>query len=241
MTVWAYYRVSTDKQDYESQRVGVVDYAKRAGLLINREIVDDGVSGVVEAKKRKLNTILRQMQPGDTIITSELSRLGRSTADVIRTCNIIASHQVNCYLVKQGIHIDQTPMGKMMIAILSAFAEMERDLIAQRTKESLRLRKQRGLKLGRPFGCKNKKHWCDGKIDEIKRLWQTGLSARQIAAKFKVCSTTINALAIQNPDIFPFREKVIALNSKDGKANKPGQYWIKKQKENVKNKGKTNE
>ena len=103
MTVFAYYRVSTDKQDYESQKIGVVEYANRMGLTIDKEIVDDGVSGTVKACKRNLKKILTQMKHGDTVITSEMSRLGRSTADVLQTCEKFANRGVNYYLVKQGI------------------------------------------------------------------------------------------------------------------------------------------
>lgn len=152
MTVYAYYRVSTDKQDYESQKIGVVEYAKRNGLTIDKEVIDDGVSGTVLAKDRKLNNILKKAVKGDTVITSELSRLGRSTADVINTCQLFVKKGVNCYLIKQGMVIDNTPMGKMMIAILGAFAEMERDLISQRTKEGLARVKAQGKILGRRKG-----------------------------------------------------------------------------------------
>lgn len=156
MTVWAYYRVSTDKQDYESQRIGVVEYAARNGIDIDKEVIDDGVSGTIMAKKRKLGKILKEMQPGDIIITSELSRFGRSIADVIHTCNLIADRGVDCHLVKQNMKIDKTPMGKMLIAIMSAFAEMERDLLIMRTKEGLARLKASGVKLGKPFGSRNK-------------------------------------------------------------------------------------
>lgn len=232
MTVWAYYRVSTDKQDYESQKIGVVEYAKRANLNIDHEIIDDGISGVVLAKDRKLGKLVRQLQAGDMLIVSELSRLGRSTADVINTCNTIAKHKADCYMVKQNMRIDQSPVGKLMIAIFSAFAEMERDLISQRTKEAMQRRKQKGLKLGRQFGAKNIHHCLDGKIDKLKELWESGISARQIADKLNVASTTINVFVNQHKDMFPRREKVIAINSKDGKATKAGcSYWLKKDKQ----------
>ena len=193
MTVWAYYRVSTDKQDYESQRFGVVEYAKRIGLTIDKEITDDGVSGTVKATDRKLNVILKNMKAGDTIIVSELSRLGRSTADVINTCNKIAAKNVYCYMVKQGMFIDQSPMGKMMIAIFAAFAEMERDLISQRTKEALARKKAIGERVGRAIGTKNLSHKLDGKHDKIKEMYQAGYSARLIAKTAKVSPTTMNS------------------------------------------------
>lgn len=166
MTVYAYYRVSTDRQDYESQKVGVVDYCKRCGHTIDKEVIDDGVSGTVKAKDRKLWKIVKNARKGDWLITSELSRLGRSTSDVLNTCAILGKNGVNVWFVKQGMGLDQTPMGKMMLAILSAFAEMERDLISQRTTEALKRKKELGIPLGRPKGNKNSSY----KLDEHKEL-----------------------------------------------------------------------
>lgn len=191
--IYAYYRVSTSRQDYESQKTGVIQYCAQHNLNIDREFLDDGISGMVMAKNRNLGKLLKILQPGDTIITSELSRLGRSTVDVINTCNQIAQKQANCYMIKQAMQIDQTIMGKLMIAIFSAFAEMERDLIAQRTKEAFARKRALGHKLGRPFGCKNKKHILDGKADIILNLKKAGTSNRQIAKKLKVYPSTINS------------------------------------------------
>ncbi len=152
MTVWAYYRVSTDKQDYNSQKLGVLDYCDKNGLTIEKEVVDDGVSGCIKAKDRNLNKIIKNGNKGDWLIVSELSRLGRSTIDVLETCRIFGKKGINVYLVKQSIKLDESPMGKMILAILSAFAEMERDLMIQRSKEGIERARIQGNHLGRPFG-----------------------------------------------------------------------------------------
>lgn len=196
--IWAYYRVSTDKQDYESQKFGVVEYAKRAGLNIDKEITDNGVSGTVAAKDRKLNIILKQMQAGDTIIVSELSRLGRSTADVINTCNLIAQKKVNCYMVKQGMSIDQTPMGKLMIAIFAAFAEMERDLISQRTKDALARKRANGIHIGRPKGGRNRFHKLDGNEIFIQSALESGKTKVFISKRLKTSIPTLNKFIRDN-------------------------------------------
>lgn len=182
MTVFAYYRVSTDHQDYESQRIGVLDYARRAGLTIDKEFLDNGVSGAIIAQKRNLGKLLREMKDNDTIITAELSRLGRSAVDVIKTCETISKKNVNCYLVKQSMQIDNTPMGKLMTAILSAFSEMERDLISQRTK--------------------NATHKLDGKHQKIVNLFKEGMSKRQIARRTHVSPPTISRFIQTNPALF---------------------------------------
>lgn len=194
MTTWAYYRVSTDKQDYESQKIGVVEYAKRAGLEIDKEIVDDGVSGTVVAKHRKLRIILRYMKSGDTVICSELSRIGRNLSDIITTCDLFIKRGVNCYLVKQNMRIDHSPMGKLLIAIFGAFAEMERDLISQRTAEGLRRIKESGVKLGRPKGKLSPTHITDNKEEKMIALKAMGYSNRMIALMTGVSAPTVARL-----------------------------------------------
>ena len=194
MTVWAYYRVATDKQDYESQKIGCVEYAKRSGLEIDREIIDDGVSGTKVAKKRKLRIILREMKSGDIVITSELSRLGRNLSDIIMTCDNFIKHGVDCYLVKQNMHIDHSPIGKLMIAIFGAFAEMERDLISQRTAEGLRRIKENGVKLGRPKGKLAPTHITDNKEEKMIALKTMGYSNRMIAIMTGVSAPTVGRL-----------------------------------------------
>lgn len=189
--IYAYYRVSTELQTYESQKVGIIDFINRMNWKIDKEYIDEGVSGTILAKKRKLGTLLRILHKGDILITSELSRLGRSTSDVINTCQLLVKKGVNCYLVKQGMSIDNTPVGKMMIAILSAFAEMERDLISQRTIEGLKRCKANGVRLGRPIGSKNKHSKLDGKEKEVKKLLNKKIPKSHIANKLKISVNTL--------------------------------------------------
>lgn len=190
--IYAYYRVSTELQNYESQKLGVIEFANRMNWKIDKEYIDDGVSGTILAKERKLGTLLKVLQKDDILITSELSRLGRSTSDVINTCQILVKRGVNCYLVKQGMSIDNTPMGKMMIAILSAFAEMERDLISQRTIEGLKRRKADGIHLGRPMGSKNRITKMDNQYENVVRMLQSGMLRNQIAKRLHVSFFTVN-------------------------------------------------
>lgn len=179
--IWAYYRVSTGKQDIDCQKLGVLEYAHKMGYKIDKEIIDDGVSGTVVAKKRNLWKIVKESKEGDWVIVPELSRLGRSTIDVLETCRIFGDKKVNVWFVKQGMGLDQSPMGKMILAILSAFSEMERDLIRQRTVEGLARARQRGKVLGRPFGKKNLYYKLGNDADKIKQLFDTGMSYTQMA------------------------------------------------------------
>lgn len=200
--IYAYYRVSTELQNYESQKVGVIDFANRMNWKIDKEYIDEGVSGTILAKERKLGTLLNILNKDDVLITSELSRLGRSTSDVINTCQLLVKKGVNCYLVKQGMSIDNTPMGKMMIAILSAFAEMERDLISQRTIEGLKRRLLEGSTIGRPKGIKNKKLKLDGKEDVIKEMLDNKIPKTKIAKKLKVSISTLKRFIYKKGPFF---------------------------------------
>ena len=194
MTVLAYYRVSTDKQDYNSQKLGVLDYCDKNGLTIEKEVVDDGVSGCIKAKDRNLNKIIKNGNKGDWLIVSELSRLGRSTIDVLETCRIFGKKGINVYLVKQSIKLDESPMGKMILAILSAFAEMERDLMIQRSKEGIERARQQGKHLGRPFGFTYRKL----NIQDVKTLRDTGLAKAEMARLLNCNWNTLHRFMKEN-------------------------------------------
>ncbi len=189
--IYGYIRVSTDKQDCENQKLGIEQKAKSLKLKIDKYIEDAGVSGTVKAKNRNLWKIVQKGKHGDWLITSELSRLGRSTVDVLETCGILAQKGINVCFVKQNIGLDQSPMGKMMLAIMSAFAEMERDLISMRTKEALARIRANGKTLGRKLGSKNKHYKLEGKEHTLKKLLQNNISKREICRKLSISYPTL--------------------------------------------------
>lgn len=189
--IYAYFRVSTDKQDYTCQKFGVMEFAKNKGWNIDKEIIDDGISGTILAKNRKLHQILKQSKKGDIVITSELSRFGRNTKDIINTCDLLTEKGVECWFVKQNMGLDNSPMGKMLIGIFACFSQLERDLIAQRTKEALAKKKTDGILLGRPVGSKNKHSKLDGKEREIQKLLTKKIPKSHIANKLKVSINTL--------------------------------------------------
>ena len=187
MKVWAYYRVSSDFQNYKSQKIGVLNWCKQNKYdMIDEEVIDDGVSGTVLAKDRALNRIIKNSKFGDVLIVSELSRIGRSTADVLNTLNILAKKGVEVHFVKQNMRMDNSPMGKMMIAIMSAFSELERDLISQRTIEGLARVKSEGKTLGRPVGSKNASYKLDGCEELVKDWLAEGKTKVYICKRLKI-------------------------------------------------------
>lgn len=187
--IYAYYRVSSEDQNYNSQKLGVLEWCNRVGWIIDKEVIDDGISGIVKAKNRNLWKIIKKSQKGDWVITSELSRIGRSTTDVLDTLNTLSKKGVNVYFVKQAMRLDQSPMGKMMTVILSAFAEMERDLISQRTIEGMKRAKAEGKHIGRPRGAGYRK--LKKRDSVIKQLAEKGFTKAEIARKTKTHWNTV--------------------------------------------------
>lgn len=194
--IYAYYRVSTDKQDITSQKFGVVNFASSRGLRIDKEILDDGVSGCVIARKRQLGKLLRQLQPDDTLIVPELSRLGRHTRDVLNTCQILLNKKISVYFVKNSIYLDDNPTANMLITMFSAFSQLERDLTAQRTREALQKKKAEGVRLGRPRGVRNKHLKLDDKVDMLQKYLRRGWSKVRIAKRLHVSRNTLKKFLI---------------------------------------------
>ena len=115
--VFAYLRVSTDTQELNSQKVGIVDYARAHKLRIDNW-VQEKVSGAVDADKRDLGKLLPRLQPGDALVISELSRLGRSTVDVLTTLKQLSERQVAVHVVKGNMRLDDSLNSKILSTVL---------------------------------------------------------------------------------------------------------------------------
>ena len=148
--VYAYLRVSTDEQDLAAQKVGAVDFCRERGIRIDQWF-EETASGGVDAAERDLGLkLLPKLKPGDTLVTPELSRLGRSTADVLSTLKVLSDRQVKVYVVKGGFQLDDSINSKILSTVLSLAAEIERELIRQRTREGIARAKASGKHVGRP-------------------------------------------------------------------------------------------
>ena len=183
--VIGYLRTSTDKQEINNQKLEIFNYAKREQLTIN-EFLETQSSSRKTTKDRRINELLEKLKPTDTLIITELSRIGRSTAEVIGIINQLMQQGVNIIIVKQNLKLNAQNQNdltsKVMITMLSLFAELERDLISQRTKEALRSKKANGIILGKPKGTIQKSIY-DKDKDRIIELLGLGLSVRKIATR----------------------------------------------------------
>ena len=185
----AYLRASTDKQDLNHQKLEVLEYARRHGLHLD-EYVEITVSSRKTSQQRRIDELLRKLSETDTLIVTELSRLGRSTAEVIALVNALINQNIRLIALKQNLVVDRQDMNsKIIITLFSLFAELERDLISLRTREALAAKKAQGQRLGKPKGTIQKSKF-DKDVSRIKELLGYGLSVRKIA-KVLGCSSHI--------------------------------------------------
>ena len=184
--IYAYYRVSTDEQDFENQKSGVVRYCEYKGVTINKEIVEEGVSGKIDYKKRKLGKLVKELKDGDLLIVSELSRLSRSMTDTFEMVKVLKNKGVNIYCVKENMEINDSALGLMIMSVFAFSAQIERERISQRTKEALARKKAEGVHIGRKPGSQNKLNKLDKDDYLIGACVLQGMSVYQMARKFNV-------------------------------------------------------
>lgn len=190
--IYGYIRVSTDKQDCANQKLGIESKAGALGLRIDKYIEDSGISGTREPEKRALGGILRRLHENDVIICSELSRLGRKMFMIMRILEQCMHIGAKVYTVKDGYELGDNIQSKVLAFAFGLSAEIERDLISQRTREALINLQKRGIKLGRPAGGRNAHHIIDGQENTIIDMYLAGISKRQIARTLHVSPPTIS-------------------------------------------------
>ena len=181
MKTVAYIRVSTSDQDVEKNRSELLMLAHKNNLG-EVEFVDEVISGKVSWHKRKIANVINSLQKGDNLIISELSRLGRSMLEIMEILSVAVQRGINIYAIKGNWQLNNTIQSKIVAMAYSLAAEIERDLISQRTKEALRYRKECGVKLGRPIGPGPSK--LDKYKPEIEALIANGATNRFIANRY---------------------------------------------------------
>lgn len=178
--ILAYLRTSTDKQDLNNQKLEILEFARKRSLKID-EFIEIAISSRKTTKQRRIDEVLTKLVDSDVLILTELSRLGRSTAEVISIVNEILSRNIRLIVIKHNLDLSKSDMNsKIVITLFSLFAELERDLVSLRTKEALAAKRSQGITLGKPKGTiQNSKF--DKDLDRIKELLLLGLSVRKIA------------------------------------------------------------
>lgn len=185
----AYLRVSTIDQDLEKNKAAILALAN-SKVLGHVQFVEEKVSGKISWKKRKIAEVLETAEKGDNIIVSELSRLGRSMLECMEILSIAMQKEINIYAVKGDWQLNNSIQSKIVAMAFSMASEIERDLISQRTREALRVKKQNGMQLGRPKGVGKSK--LDANRIEIEALLNNGSTQVFIADRYKTTEANLS-------------------------------------------------
>jgi DNA invertase Pin-like site-specific DNA recombinase len=187
--VYGYIRVSTDRQTVENQRFEITRFCGEHNVAVAKWI-EETISGTKTPDKRKLGGLLDKIHEGDLIICSELSRLGRSLFMIMSILNKLMSAGAKVWTIKYNYRLDDDIQSKVLAFAFGLSAEIERDLISQRTKEALARRKAEGKVLGRKPG-KAAKVKLSGHEKEIKEMLKNGISKAAIGRQFGVHRQTV--------------------------------------------------
>lgn len=186
-----YARVSTQKQDEEGQLAEIARWAKYRGETVER-FVSERISS--RKQDRQIFSLIEELNAGDTLVVSELSRLARSLIELRGIIEQLVAKKVRIFLLKEGLDIhDDNPAGVLILSILGSIAEFERSMISLRTKATIKSKKDQGIAVGRPKGAKGKNRKLDGKREQVKELRDKGLSWSAIIKLMDVSRDTFYA------------------------------------------------
>ena len=190
--IYGYIRVSSDKQTVENQRFEINNFCKKQNIVIN-DWIEETISGTKNYTKRQLGNLLKKVNKDDIIICSELSRLGRNLFMIMEILNICMTKECRVWTIKDNYRLGDDIQSKVLAFAFGLSAEIERNLISQRTKEALARKKAEGIVLGRPKGRKSapEKYKLYGKKCLIEELLKAKIPKRQIA---QICKADRNTL-----------------------------------------------
>ena len=180
--IYGYIRVSSDKQTVENQRFEINNFCNDQKMKIDGWI-EETISGTKAYSKRELGKLLNKVQKDDLIICAELSRLGRNLFMIMEILNICMSKECRVWTIKDNYRLGEDIQSKVLAFAFGLSAEIERNLISQRTKEALARKKTEGVVLGRPKGKKSapEKYKLHGKKILIQELLKAEVSQRKIS------------------------------------------------------------
>ena len=224
--IYGYIRVSTDKQTVENQRFEINQFCEKQGIVVDKWI-EETVSGTKEVEERQLGKLLKKMKKNDVLICSELSRLGRNLLMIMGVLNECMNRDIQVWTIKDNYRLGSDINSKVLAFAFGLSAEIERNLISQRTKEALARKKAEGVVLGRPKGSKSSKTKLTGMEKKIKELLDKNVSYSAIGRILGVHRLTVSAFVNQRLDkidivkpqpvinevykkLMPFREDILS-------------------------------
>jgi len=204
---YAYLRVSTDKQETENQKYEILKYANERKLG-NVDFIEETVSGRKSWRERQLGRLVEKIEKGDVLIVTELSRLGRSMLEIMEILSILLRKGAEIHVVKSNQVLKDDLQSKVFAMAFSIAAEIERELISQRTKEALQRRKAEGKPLGRPKGSYSSK--LDRYRKQIEELLSKGVSISSIAKIIEVPYSTVYSYVQRRKEMLNIKQKLSA-------------------------------
>ena len=192
MTTYGYIRVSSDKQTVENQRYEIENFAAKNSIVVDGWI-EETISGTKSYNKRALGKLLKKVKKDDLIICAELSRLGRTLFMIMDILNICMNKECKIWTIKDNYRLGDDIQSKVLAFAFGLSAEIERNLISQRTKEALARKKAEGVVLGRPKGRKSSRVKLSGKEDIILNMLAEQVSKCEIARRLKVDRMTVDS------------------------------------------------
>ena len=198
--VTAYLRVSTGKQHLENQKSEINRYAEQKGITVDKWVTET-ISGKTEQNKRKLGKLIKSLKTGDTLIVTEISRLSRTLHEVMSIMGVCLNKKITIYSTKDGYAFDDSINSKVLSFAFGLVAEIERNLISQRTKEALSLRRAKGVVLGRKKGFCPKLDTLKDQKKKIIKLINEGKSITSICKSYDLSIETFRAYRKKHKDI----------------------------------------
>jgi len=190
--IYGYIRVSSDKQTVENQRFEINKFCEKQNIVIN-DWIEETISGTKNYTKRQLGNLLKKVHKDDIIICSELSRLGRNLFMIMEILNICMTKECRVWTIKDNYRLGDDIQSKVLAFAFGLSAEIERNLISQRTKEALARLKSEGKTIGRERGKRNNNlnSRCIAKHKYIVQKLDNGTSIPKIAKSIKVARGTL--------------------------------------------------
>lgn len=197
--IYGYIRVSTDRQTMENQRFELNAFCDRNVMVIDRWI-EEIISGVKDVEDRRLGQFLKKMKKEDVLVCTELSRLGRNLLMIMGILNECMKRGVQVWTTKDSYRLGKDINSKVLAFAFGLSAEIERNLISQRTREALARKRSEGVVLGRPKGSKSSLKKLSGRETEIYRFLASKVSVSKISRRLGVHRTTVSAFLKEQKD-----------------------------------------
>ncbi|PZP40867.1 MAG: invertase [Pseudopedobacter saltans] len=190
--IYGYIRVSTDQQTVENQRFEINRFCEQHDCVVSKWI-DETISGTKRLEERRLGRLLKKMKKDDILICAELSRLGRNLLMIMGILNECMQREIKVWTIKDNYRLGRDISSKVLAFAFGLSAEIERNLISQRTKEALARKRAEGVILGRPKGRKSLRTKLTGQEKHIKELLQKNVSYSAIGRILGVHRLTVSS------------------------------------------------